>query len=116
MNKELIWLGDSLDVVREFPKDTRVALGDALNALKQGKRPVDTKSMSTVGSGVAEIRVRDSDSNQYRVIYIAKIAGAVHVLHAFQKKTRATSKSDIDLARTRLKELRRDLREENRRK
>jgi len=39
------------------------------------------------------------------VIYIATFEEAVYVLHAFQKKTRKTAKSDIDLATKRFKQL-----------
>ena len=106
MPKPLVWLGDSLKVVKTFPSTARVQLGDALNALMQGVRPIDTKPLATIASGVAEIRVKDDDSNQYRVIYITKIAQTVHVLHAFQKKSRKTRKTDIDIATDRLKELR----------
>ena len=41
----------------------------------------------------------------FRVIYTARLAEAVYVLHAFQKKTQATSKSDIELAKTRFAQL-----------
>ncbi len=34
----------------------------------------------------------------YRVIYSARLADAVYVLHAFQKKTQSTAKRDIALA------------------
>ena len=47
------------------------------------------------------------DSGTYRVVYIARFTEAVYVLHAFQKKARATSERDIELARTRYAELRR---------
>ena len=60
----------------------------------------DFKPMPTIGKGVEEIRVRD-DTGAYRVIYTARLADAVYVLHAFQKKTQATSKRDIDLAKQR---------------
>lgn len=62
--------------------------------------------MSSVGKGVEELRVW-GDSDTYRVVYIARFAEAVYVLHAFQKKARATSEHDIELARTRYAELRR---------
>jgi phage-related protein len=39
------------------------------------------------------------------VIYFARLAEAVYVLHAFQKKTRTTSKHDIEVARGRYQEL-----------
>lgn len=57
--------------------------------------------MKTVGPGVREIRVRDG-SGAWRVIYIATLPHAVLVLHAFQKKTQATPKRDIELAADRL--------------
>ena len=60
--------------------------------------------MKTVGPGVREIRIRDA-VGAFRVIYIATLADAVYVLHAFQKKTQATLKRDMALATTRFKEL-----------
>jgi phage-related protein len=39
------------------------------------------------------------------VIYTARLADAVYVLHCFQKKTQATSRRDIELARSRFLEL-----------
>jgi phage-related protein len=62
--------------------------------------------MPSVGKGIEELRVWD-DSGTYRVLYIARFLDAVYVLHAFQKKTRATSERDLELARTRYAELRR---------
>ena len=60
--------------------------------------------MPDVGMGVEEIRILD-ESGIFRVIYTAKLANAVYVLHAFQKKTRKTSKRDLEIARLRLKQL-----------
>ena len=60
--------------------------------------------MPSIGIGVNEIRVRD-DSGAFGVIYLAKFAEAVYVLHAFQKKSRKTQKSDLDLARKRFTDL-----------
>ena len=51
-----------------------------------------------------EIRYRDANG-AFRVIYTAKFAEAVYVLHAFQKKTRKTPKPDTDLAALRYKKL-----------
>ena len=51
-----------------------------------------------------EIRIRDA-SGAFRIIYAAKLADAVHVLHCFQKKTQKTSKADLDLAATRYREM-----------
>ena len=62
--------------------------------------------MKSVGPGVREIRI--SSQGQYRIIYIATFEDAVYVLHAFQKKTQKTPKADIELAKSRLKEVRRE--------
>ena len=67
-------------------------------------QPTDFKPMPSIGKGVEEIRVWD-ESGTFRLIYTARLADAVYVLHAFQKKTQATSKSDIELAKTRFAQL-----------
>ena len=64
--------------------------------------------MSSIGPGVREIRIRD-EAGAFRVIYIAKVAEAVYVLHCFQKKTEKTGKADIDLARKRYRELQKEV-------
>lgn len=68
-----------------------------LRQVQRGLQPSDWKQMRSVGSSVREIRVRDA-SGAFRVLYVANLADAVYVLHAFQKKTRATAKRDLDLA------------------
>jgi phage-related protein len=60
--------------------------------------------MPAIGKGVDEIRVRD-ETGAFRVIYTARMADAVYVLHAFQKKTQTTSRRDIELAKVRFVEL-----------
>lgn len=102
--KPIEFRGDSLDCLREFPRDARREAGFQLDRVQRGQEPFDWKPMSTVGSGVREIRIRD-DSGAFRVIYVAKLADAVYVLHCFQKKTQATAKRDLDLAERRYREL-----------
>lgn len=65
--------------------------------------PTDWKPMSSVGSGVVEIRIRGR--LEHRVLYIAKFADAIYVLHAFEKKSQKTRKADVSTARRRLKDL-----------
>lgn len=60
--------------------------------------------MKVVGPGVRKIRVRE-DTGAFRVIYTATLPDAVYVLHAFQKKSQATSKRDLEVATTRFKDL-----------
>jgi len=64
--------------------------------------------MNTVGQGAREVRIRDA-SGAFRIMYIAKFASAVYVLHCFQKKTEKTSKADLDLAAKRYRDLLKEL-------
>jgi len=98
--KPIEFLGDSLRNLREFPDDAKRDAGYQLDRVQHGLQPEDFKPMPTIGKGVEEIRVRD-DTGAYRVIYTARLADAVYVLHAFQKKTQTTSKRDIELAKQR---------------
>jgi phage-related protein len=102
--KKIQFLGDSLKSLREFPEDAKHDLGYQLDKVQRGEQPDDFKPMPSIGKGVEEIRVRD-DSGIYRVIYTARLADAVYVLHAFQKKTQTTAKRDIALASKRYAEL-----------
>lgn len=102
--KPLRFLGDSLKRVREFPEDAKQEAGFQLDKVQRGERPDDGKAMPTIGKGVEELRIRD-EGGAFRVVFTAKRAEAVYVLHAFQKKTQATPKHDIELARKRLAEL-----------
>ncbi|BCU07619.1 type II toxin-antitoxin system RelE/ParE family toxin [Allochromatium tepidum] len=95
--KTLKFIGSSLDDLRAMPAAVRRALGVELMTIQYGGDPSDFKPMKTVGAGAYEIRYRGADG-AFRVIYVAKFAEAIFVLHAFQKKTRKTAKADIDLA------------------
>jgi len=75
--------------------------------VQRGQTPDDFKPMPQIGKGVEEIRIWE-DSGTYRVIFTARLRDAVYVLHAFQKKTQATSKRDLDVARQRLAQVMKD--------
>jgi phage-related protein len=102
--RSVCFLGDSLKCIRDFPEDARHDVGYQLDKVQRGDQPQDFKPMPGIGKGVEEIRVSEP-SGAYRVIYVARHAGAVYVLHAFQKKTQATPKKDLELAKQRFKTL-----------
>ena len=102
--KAIRFLGDSLKRLREFPEDVRHDAGYQLDKLQRGLQPDDFKPMPTIGKGVEEIRLWD-DSGTFRVIYTARLKEMVVVLHAFQKKTQATSRRDMELAKHRWAQL-----------
>lgn len=102
--KAVRFLGNSKAVVRSFPHTAKGKVGGQLFLVQSGHEPDDWKPMPSIGPGVREIRVRDI-SGAYRVIYVTNIGDTIFVLSAFIKKTQATPKREIDLARQRLKEL-----------
>lgn len=102
--KPVRFLGDSLKELKAFPNDARRDAGRQLFLVQSGRPANDSKPIPAVGKGVEEIRVWE-ESGTYRVIYTARMAEAVYVLHAFQKKTQATSQPDLEIARTRFREL-----------
>ena len=102
--KPVGFVGDSLAQIRRFPEGVRKAAGVERHKVQQGIEPTDWKPMSNIGPGVREIRLRD-EVGAYRVIYIARIATKIYVLHAFQEKTEKTSKHDLELAMLRLKQI-----------
>ena len=67
--------------------------------------------MKRLGAGVMAIALRHR-TNAYRAVYVSEIAGALWVVHAFQKKSKTgikTPKFEVDAIRERLKRLRREL-------
>ena len=81
-------------------------MGYQIYRLQLGLDPDDWKPMPSVGTGVRELRVRGPD-NQYRALYITTIGEMVYVLHVFVKKSQKTLQKDLEIARKRLREIRR---------
>ena len=100
--------GNSLDDLRAFPLSARREAGHQLDQVQNGLEPDDWRPMNTVGHGVKEIRIHDA-AGAFRVIYVAKFADAVYVLHCFQKKTEKTSRADLELATKRYRDLLKEL-------
>ncbi|MEA2754178.1 MAG: hypothetical protein QOJ54_467 [Aliidongia sp.] len=84
-----------------------LSAGYQLDEVQRREQPTDFKPFPTIGAGVEELRIRD-ESGAYRVMYTARLADAVYVLHAFRKKARKTAQSDIDLAKARYDDLMRN--------
>lgn len=106
--KVLNFRGSALTDLRAFPESARREAGYQLDKVQHGLEPSDWKPMPTVGRGVQEIRVWD-EAGAFRVIYVAKFADAVYVLHCFQKKTQKTRKADLETAAQRYADLVKEL-------
>lgn len=102
--KEIMWVGSSLQDLRDFPEVPRKRAGFQLELLQEGEEPDDFKPMKSVGKGVQEIRIA-CDDGAFRVFYVVNRPEAIYVLHAFRKTTLKTEKRDLDLGRTRYKSL-----------
>jgi phage-related protein len=102
--KPLNFRASSLSDLMSFSDGAKRRAGFELDKVQRGEQPSDFKPMTSIGKGVEEIRLRD-ETGAYRVVYLARLADAVYVLHCFQKKTQATAKRDIDLAAQRFKDL-----------
>lgn len=101
--KALRFVGSSLDDLRNFPAEARKQAGFELDALQRGLDPSDWKHMKAIGAGVREIRIHVL--GEWRIIYVAKFADAVYVLHSFQKKSQKTRQADIELAGARYRQI-----------
>jgi len=98
------WNPSVVKEYRDFPEEIKDDGGYQLDRLQKGLDADDCKPMDSIGSGVYELRLKNSQ-NEYRVIYVAKFDDAVWVLSAFQKTTKKTSINDIELAKVRYNQL-----------
>lgn len=109
--KKLAFVGNSHQAYTSFPEHIKQDGGYQLHLIQSGREPADFKPFPQVGTGVYELRL-DDEQNEYRVMYVAKFGDAVWVLHAFQKKSQATRKSDVDIAKSAYSALQRTFLEE----
>jgi phage-related protein len=105
--KPVIWIRSSRRDFRELPGDVKSHMGYALYVAQQGGKHRDAKPLKGFGgAGVVEI-VKDYHGDTFRAVYTVRLAGAVYVLHVFQKKSKKgseTPKIDIKLIEQRLRE------------
>jgi phage-related protein len=109
--KPVEWRGNSKEVFNGFPEECHDYLGNALRDVQNGVWPSAAKAMADVGDGVCELRQRFKRI-AYRVVYVAKLKGAVYVLHCFEKDAaegNRTRDSEIKLIRDRYRELKKEL-------
>src|SRR5258708_3450687 len=105
--KPVIWVGSSLEDLREFPSPVQDHMGYALYIAQRGGKHQDAKVLRGFGgAGVLEV-IKDHRGDTFRAVYTLKYARTVFVLHAFQKKSksgRETPRRDMDLIQQHLRE------------
>jgi len=107
--KPVRWLGSSRGDLRAFPDDARQEAGYQLSRVQHGEEPADWKPLGSIGPGVMELRIRTAVA--HRVLYVAKFAEAVYVLHAFEKRSRKIRSVDVAVAKKRWSDLLRQRRD-----
>lgn len=99
--KEVVWLGDSNEVVAGFPDSIKEDLGFQLYLLQKGQMPTRSRPMKSIGKSVFELKEQDH-RGWYRVIYTLEAKNKIYVLHGFRKQSGKTSPKDLDVAKKRL--------------
>ena len=110
MRRPLFWEGSSKKDIKEFPILVQKDMGVALFVVRSSscnwdERPSRRSSGKDLGSGVYEL-VEDHRGDTFRAVYTVRVGDAIHVLHAFQKKSKSgigTPQPDVELIEKRLK-------------
>jgi phage-related protein len=104
--KPLFWIATARRDLKRFSVEVRNVFGYALWQAQNGGKHPDAKPLKGFGgAGVLEV-LAQQQGNAFRVVYSVRFAGAVYVLHAFQKKSKRgiqTPTEELQLIRSRLK-------------
>jgi phage-related protein len=102
--KPVEWIASSRDDLREFPKDVRRVMGQAIDDAQHEGEHSSAKALKGFGGRGA---LRSSmTSMAILTVYTVEFAGVIYVLPPFQKKSKkgiATPQRDIELIKARLK-------------
>lgn len=99
--------------MKSFPPGIQDDIGYALYVAQVGGTSPRAKPFHGLGGGAVEI-VANDESGTYRAVYTVSIGDSIYVIHAFQKKSKAgiaTPKSEIELIRRRIRQLRSEVKD-----
>lgn len=100
----VIWIGSSRRDLRAFSDEVRDEIGFALYHAEMDRPHPAIKPLKGLGGGVLEI-MADDVGGTFRVVYAARFANYLYVLHAFHKKSKSGGKTpatDMNLIKQRL--------------
>ncbi len=92
-----------LDWLRSLPAEDRRAIGADLATVQAGW-PIGMPLCRNLGDGLWEVRSRLPSLRIARLMFFFH-EGRIGVVHGLIKKTQKTPSGDLDLARTRMKEM-----------
>jgi phage-related protein len=110
--RPISWIKAARKEFGKFPQGARTIVLRALTIAAEGSKSDIAKLMKGLGSGVYEIALAYR-SDAYRAVYAVKLGEEIWVVHAFQKKSTKgikTPKREIDLIRSRISQLKEQLR------
>lgn len=105
--RPISWVKAARKDFEAFPDEAQDDILTALTIAADGGFPANVKPMKGLGSGVYEVALRHR-TDAYLAVYTLQFAGALWVVHAFQKKSKSgikTPKQDIDVILERIKRL-----------
>jgi phage-related protein len=103
--KPVRWVGSALEDLRRCPVEVQDVVGYALFVAQEGGQHPAAKRLKGELRGLVEV-VEDHVSGTYRAVYTGRLAGAIYLLHVFQKKaTRGitTPRHEVALIQARLR-------------
>jgi len=109
--REIAWIKAAKKAFDNFPAKAQERIAMALTIAAAGRKADIAKPMKGLGSGVFEIAL-PYRSDAFRVVYAVQIDEAIWVVHAFQKKSKTgikTPKQEVDLIKSRIKQLKEQL-------
>jgi phage-related protein len=103
MTKPLVWLHGEVKTP-PFSRAARIEAGFLLRRLQNGEsiRMPASRPMPEIGARCHELRIEDDDVT-WRIIYHVAL-DAIVILEVFSKKSRATPRNVVNVARKRLRE------------
>ncbi|PSM47972.1 transposase [Chroococcidiopsis sp. CCALA 051] len=107
-DKPLVWLHGEIKTP-PFSQVARIEAGVLLRRLQQGDNLglPHSRPMTSIGTRCHELRIRDADKN-WRIIYRID-DDAILILEVFNKTTRTTPTSVIDICQKRLSKYDKDI-------
>jgi phage-related protein len=92
---------------KKLPKTVQDDFAKALEDIRIGRTPrMEFKPLNNLGknvTGIFELIINGSPA--FRVVYVAKIKGVVHLLHAFTKTTNGVDKKAMKVVIQRYKDI-----------
>jgi phage-related protein len=109
--RPISWIKAARKDFEKFPAEAQTICLTALTVAAENGKADIAKPFKGLGSRVFEIAL-PFRGNAFRVIYAVRIASAIWVIHAFQKKSTQgikTPQHEIELIESRLKQLKETL-------